>query len=228
MNPAFPERLDEKETIGGSGVNKVYIIGIGPGTEGHLLPIAKSEIERADCLIGAKRLLSLFTELDKERIHLEGHFNDVIAYIKENRCKKKIAVLVSGDPGLYSFLGQLSKILSKEEYAVIPGVSVMQIAFAKIGESWQDAEIISLHGREFNDLAKEVETYAKIFLFTDSSFPPEKIAAYLLDKGIENRRAVVLENLTYPNERIVDTDLKRLSKMKGFGLCVMILKKEIE
>ena len=206
-------------------MNKIYIIGIGPGTEDYLLPIAKREIERADCLIGAKRLLSIFRELNKEKIYLEGHFNDVIPYIKVNRDKKKIAVLVSGDPGLYSFLGQLSKVLSKEEYVVIPGISAVQIAFAKIGESWQDAEIISLHGREFGNLAKEVKNYAKIFLFTDSSFPPEKIAAYLLDKGIENRRAIVFENLTYPNERIVDTNLKNLSKMKGFGLCVMIIEK---
>lgn len=209
-------------------MNKVYIIGVGPGTEDYLLPIAKRDIERVDCLIGAKRLLSLFAELNKEKIHLEGHFNDIIPYIKENRYKKKIAVLVSGDPGLYSFLGQLSKVLSKEEYVVIPGISAVQIAFAKIGENWQDTEIISLHGREFGNLAKEVETHTKIFLFTDSSFPPEKIAAYLLNKEIENRRVIVFENLTYPNERIVDTDLKRLSKMKGFGLCVMILKKEIK
>ena len=47
-------------------MNKIYIIGIGPGTEDYLLPIAKREIERADCLIGAKRLLSLFAELNKE------------------------------------------------------------------------------------------------------------------------------------------------------------------
>ena len=206
-------------------MNKVYIIGIGPGTEDYLLPIAKREIERADCLIGAERLLSLFRELTKEKIRLEGHFDNVIPYIKENRDKKKIAVLVSGDPGLYSFLGQLSKVLSKEEYVVIPGISAVQIAFAKIGENWQDAEIISLHGREFGNLAKEIETYTKIFLFTDLSFSPEKIAAYLLNKGIENRRAIVFENLTYPNERIIDTNLKNLSKMKGFGLCVMIIRK---
>ena len=206
-------------------MNKIYIIGVGPGTRDYLLPIAKREIERADCLIGAERLLSLFAELTKEKIRLEGHFDNVIPYIKENRDKKKIAVLVSGDPGLYSFLGQLSKVLSKEEYVVIPGISAVQIAFAKIGENWQDAEIISLHGREFGNLAKEVKNYAKIFLFTDLSFPPEKIAAYLLDNGIKNRRAIVFESLTYPNERIIDTNLKNLSKMKGFGLCVMIIRK---
>ncbi|MCQ9207496.1 MAG: precorrin-6y C5,15-methyltransferase (decarboxylating) subunit CbiE [Omnitrophica bacterium] len=206
-------------------MNKVHIIGVGPGTMDYLLPIAKREIQNADCLIGAERLLGLFADLNKEKIRLEGHFTDVIPYIKENRDKKKIIVLVSGDPGLYSFLGQLSKVLSKEEYVVIPGISAVQMAFSRIGENWQDAEVISLHGRKFDNLAKEVKNYAKIFIFTDSKSSPEKIAANLLEEGVENRRAIVFENLAYANERIIDSDLKNLSKMKGFGLCVVIIKK---
>lgn len=204
---------------------KVHIIGIGAGTCDYLLPIAKKEIERADCLIGGRRQLSLFKRFRKEKIYLEGNFNDAILYIKENLPKKRIAVLVSGDPGLYSFLGQVTKSLKKEACAVIPGISVLQIAFARIGESWQDAKIISLHGRALNNLAKIVKSCPKVFLFIDSNFGPEKIAAYLLNKRIGNRKAVVFENLGYPEERIVDTDFKKLSLMKGFGLCAMIIKK---
>lgn len=207
-------------------MHKVHIIGIGAGTPDYLLPIAKKEIGRADCLIGGKRQLSLFKRLKKEKICLEGHFNDVILYIKENLPKKRIAVLVSGDPGLYSFLGQIEKSLKKETYAVIPGISAMQVAFARIGESWQDAKIISLHGRNINKLAREVRPASKAFLFTDSRFSPQKIAAYLLNKKIGNRRAFVFENLGYPDERIVDTGLDNLFRMEGSGLCVMIIKKE--
>lgn len=206
-------------------MHKFHVIGIGPGTEDYLLPIAKKKIENADCLIGAKRLLSLFPNLKKEKIYLEGHFNDAILYIKKNLDKKRIAVLVSGDPGLYSFLEWIKKSLKKESYEVIPGISALQVAFAKIGESWNDAKIISIHGRNSKDLAKEIKSSSTVFLFTDSHFPPDKIAAYLLSRGIENRRAVVFENLTYPKERILDTDLKKLTVIKDFGLCVMIIKK---
>ena len=99
----------------------------------------------------------------------------------------------------------------------------MQIAFARIGKSWREVKIISLHGRRLGNLAEEVKNSPQVFLFTDTRFPPEQIAAYLLDKGIENRRAIILENLSYPNERVVDTHLKSLSKAKGFGLCVMVI-----
>lgn len=209
-------------------MNKVYIIGIGSGTEDYLLPIARKEIESSDCLIGGRRALRLFQPLHKEEQLLVGDFEQVIPFLLKERENKKISILVSGDPGLYSFLGMISQVLKKEDYVIIPGVSTVQIAFAKIGERWEDATLLSIHGRKMDDLAARVESSKKTFLFTDPSFPPEKIAAFLLEKGVENRRAIVMENLTYPNERIVDTDLISLSGMEGFGLCVMIIKKEQE
>lgn len=204
---------------------KVYIIGMGPGTVEYLFPAAKREIEKADCLIGAKRVLSQFCYPHKKKIYLEGHFKEVSSYIKRNKGKERIVLLVSGDPGLYSFLRQVQLILKKKEYLVIPGISALQLAFARIGESWEDAKIISLHGRPPGNLAEEVKTSAKVFLFTDRKLPPQKVAGYLLKLGVRNRRAFVFENLAYPDERIVKTDLKNLSRMRGFGLCVMIIKK---
>ena len=202
---------------------KVYIICIGPGSEDYLIPIARDQIERADCLVGASRLVSLFHKLGKEEIFIEGNLNKIISYLKRYKDKKKIAVLVSGDPGIYSLLEKVSKVLNHDEYIVIPGISTVQLAFARIGHSWSDAKIVSLHGRKIHNLIEEISSYNKIFLYTDADFPPNKIARYLLKMGMENRRAVVLENLSYPNEKILDTDLKHLVKKKRFGLCAMII-----
>src|SRR3989338_3953981 len=204
---------------------KVYIIGVGPGAEDYVLPVARSAIEKSDCLIGAKRLVALFRNLGKEEVLIEGHFKTIAPYIKKYKDKKKIAVLVSGDPGVYSFLGQIQTAFKKEEYAVIPGISALQLAFARIGESWQDAKIISVHGRKPGNLAGEVKDSGKVFLFTDTEFSPGKIAVYLLNSGVENRRAVVFEALSYPGERIIETNLKQLSRMKISGLCAVIIEK---
>ena len=206
-------------------MNKIYIIGVGPGTEDYLLPIARKQIENSDCLISSGRILAMLKYCKKEEFVLDEHFDEVIPYIQAHKDEKKLAVLVSGDAGLYSLLEKLSKEFKKEEYEVIPGISTLQIAFSKIGESWQDAKIISLHGRPVNNLSEEIKAHPKVFLFTDAAFPPQEIAEYLLKEAVENRRAVVLENLTYPNERIIDTDLVNLSKMRGFGLCVMIIRR---
>lgn len=202
---------------------KVHIIGAGPGTIDYLIPAAIREIEKADCLIGTKRILSQFDYPDKKKMYLEGHFKKVSSYIKKNKGKVRIVVLVSGDPGLYSFLQRVQLILKKKEYAVIPGISTLQLAFSRIGENWQDAKIISVHGRLPGNLAEEVRASARVFLLTDQKFPPQKVAGYLLKLGIKNRKTVVFEDLAYPHERTVKTNLRSLSKMRGFGLCVMII-----
>lgn len=203
---------------------KVYIIGVGPGSEDYILPIARRQIEDSDCLIGARRFVSLFRDLGKEEVLIEGNINKVIQYIEKYKVQKRLAVLVSGDPGMYSLLEKVSKALKPDEYAVIPGISAVQLAFAKVGESWGDCEIISLHGRNAENLANRIKTCTKVFLFTDFNLSPNKIARQLLKEGLENRRAVVLENLSYPNERLIDTDLKALSKMSSNSyLCAMII-----
>lgn len=202
----------------------IHIIGIGPGSNDYLTPIAKKAIEGADCLIGAKRVLDEFNYPKKEKVFFDGHIDKVIPFIKKNREKNKIAVLVSGDAGLYSFLGKISRAFKRDEYTVTPGISSLQLAFARIGESWEGAKIISLHGRKPQNLIKEAKNARKLFLFLDDKFPPDKVARYLLDKGIKNRKVFVFENLSYPNERITETTVTKLAGMKDFGLCVMIIK----
>ena len=207
-------------------MNKVYIIGMGPGSGDYLLPAAKRAIEASDCLIGAKRHISIFRNLGKEEVPIEGHFDDVILYIKRYKDRKRLAILVSGDPGIYSLLEKISGALKPEEYIVIPGISAVQMAFARIGESWYGAKVISLHGRNTADLAGEIRFSPKVFIFTDPDLPPNRIAGNLLKEGADNRRAIVLENLSYPNESILDTDLRRLSRIKKrFGLCSMIIER---
>lgn len=205
-------------------MNKLYIIGVGPGAGGYLLPVALKRIREADCLIGARRALDLFPEFKKEKVCFDGRLSRVVPYLKKHREDKKIAVLVSGDPGLYSLAQTIAKQFKNNEYEVIPGISSLQLAFARIGESWQDVKIISLHGRKISsEILAEIKNSPKVFIFTDADFPPNALASFLLDKGIKNRRVVVLENLSYPEEKIMDSDLKNLSKMKGLGLCVMII-----
>lgn len=205
---------------------KLHIIGAGPGTNDYLLPIAKRKIEEADTLIGSSRLLNLFSGLKKEKITLNGNFSQAVSYIKKYKSKRKIVVLVSGDPGIHSFSEKLSRELGKNNFTVVPGISTMQIAFARIAETWQDAKIVSLHGRKTRNLAQEIKLHNKVFLFTDENFPPHKIAKCLLSAGIENRRAVVSENLSYPDEKILDTDLAHLSKERKFGLCALIIESQ--
>lgn len=174
-------------------------------------------------MVGARRLLDSFKDLGKKEYLIQGHFDKAISYIKKHKGQEKIAVLVSGDPGVHSFLDKVSAVLGKGDYAVVPGISTVQLGFARLGESWLGARILSLHGRRIKDLAERLMDCPKAFLFTDAGLPPDKIAQGLMEEGLENRDVVILENLSYPEERVIKTDLKRLCKAKGFGLCAMII-----
>ncbi len=208
-------------------MNKVMIIGTGPWNKEYLIPFAKKEIEKSDCLIGSKRLLNEFKEYKKDKIILKTNYDEIISYIKKNKNEKKIAVLVSGDPCLFSFSNMLMKALNKNEYIIISGISSLQIAFARIGETWHNVKIISLHGNDINDsILKEINQNEKIFIFTDKKHSPDKIARNMIKFGIKNRKIFVFENLTYKNEKIINTDIPKLAKMRGFDLCVMIIMKK--
>ena len=204
-------------------MGKVYIVGIGPGTEDYLLPVAKKIILSSDTLIGGQRQLLLFRGLKKKKIPLQGKFEEILCYIRENKDQEKIAILVSGDPCLYSFLGWISRRMDVQDYEVIPGISSFQVAFARIKKTWENASIISLHGRPLERLIPAMQNNKTLAIFTDYKNTPSKIASYLLEQGIKNRKVFIAENLTYPEEKILKTDLKELSMGKEFGLCVMIL-----
>lgn len=161
----------------------------------------------------------------KKIIFFDGNYLKILDYILENRGREKIAVLVSGDPGIFSFSSSITKRLKSGEYKIIPGISSVQLAFARIGESWQDVFVFSLHGRSKRGLAEAVLKHKKVFLFTDEKNNPANIALFLFRKGIRERKIFVFKNLSFPDEKIVRTDMKDLRRKEEEwgGLCVMII-----
>lgn len=208
-------------------MNKVYILGVGPGHRDYLLKITEDTIARSDVLIGGKRALKMFTDLDKKKIRITADLKRVKDYILENYQKKQISVIVSGDPGLYSLMNYLKRELGKELLEVIPGISSLQLASARIQLKWDDMEISSLHGKNHRDkVLKIIKEHEKVGIFTDNVFPPDQIAAFLLEQGVNNKRVVVFENLSYPDERIISGNISEIQEYNFSSLTVMVIYNE--
>jgi len=208
-------------------MNKINILGIGPGSRDYILNITEKKIKEADVLIGGQRALDLFADFNKKTLKITANLSKIRDYIKDNCRKEKIAVLVSGDPGLYSFLAYLKKYFPREDLEVIPGISAMQLAFARATMVWQDAKILSLHGKDNTEyLLKMLKKYEKVGFFTDYKFPPVEIAQYLLKNNIKGRRAIIFEDLSYPEEKIIDKSLEELSEVETGNLTVMVIYNE--
>ena len=201
----------------------VFIIGMGPGSADYIVPAATQAIYKCDILFGADRFLRLFEDFSGEKKNFANILEQIAEYAAAESRRKNIGILVSGDPGFYSLLERLRKVLPKNQYRVIPGISSSQFAFARLGISWQESSLVSVHGKPLQSILAPVQSGKLVFVLTDSNNSPERIAEYLLAHGVSNRPACVCQNLSYADERVDITDLATLSKGVQVGLCAVII-----
>ncbi|MBF8436179.1 precorrin-6y C5,15-methyltransferase (decarboxylating) subunit CbiE [Halanaerobiaceae bacterium Z-7014] len=203
---------------------KVNILGIGPGSKDYLLKITEEKIKEADVLIGSKRALSLFSDLNKETMEITAQLQKIKEFIARNYQSKKIAVLVSGDPGLFSLMNYLKREFNKDIFEVIPGISSLQLAAARLQMRWDDLEIVSLHGHPISDdFINLVKDEPKIVFLTDQNSSPDQIARILIENQIKNKKAAVCEDLSYSSENITKGSLKEIAAQNYSDLNVMVI-----
>ena len=206
-------------------VNKVIIVGCGPGSKKYLTGYAMQHIIHAEVLIGSRRLLSLFPDTDADTYVLSNNYKLLITRIVSlSKKKKKVVVLVSGDPGFFSYSKLIVDKIGNEKCEVIPGVSSVQLAFAKIGRTWNDACFMSLHGRsgKLASVVKKITDNDKVAVLTDNSNNVKLIAKKLIETGIKERKIFVCENLSLEKERIREFDVSSILKIRVSDLNVVI------
>ena len=126
---------------------KAIVVGMGEDGLAGLAPAAKKAIEEADLLIGAERLLALVPAGRGERRAMNPGAGEALDLIEANLGQRRVVVLASGDPSFFGVGKLLVRRLGKERVEILPQVSSVQLAFARIKESWEDATFLSLHGR---------------------------------------------------------------------------------
>ena len=127
-------------------MNKIWVIGLGPGHPDYMLPIAKNKLLLADRIYGGKRHLETY-EMKGCKVLLKMPLIDTINDMKEHFKDKQVAVLVSGDTGFYSFLEMIRSDFSDDQIETYPGISSLQYMFSRLNKSYHDAYIGSVHGR---------------------------------------------------------------------------------
>ena len=201
---------------------KVHIVGIADdGLEG-LTQRARNILRQADVLIGEPHCLALVGDGGKERIALGTDLDETVRQI-EALPKKKIVVLAGGDPLFYGFARYLCDKLGKDRFEVVPHVSTMQIAFARVKESWEEAFLTNLATHDVESVLEQIRSAEKVGLFTTEAIPPKAVAQTLLDHQIDYFGAYVCENLGSPDERVTRAELAEIAAHDFGPLNVMIL-----
>lgn len=202
----------------------IIIAGCGPGSPDYLTPAARKAVEQADVLIGAGRLLELFPGHGAEKIVVGPDVEKILGEIVTRR-RKRIVVLVTGDPGLCSLSRPVLKRFGRHACEVIPGVSSVQVAFARIGLDWLDARIIDAHGDDPDFNPATLMREGKIAIFAGRTEAIKWIAG--LAKAIGNGRRIYLcENLTMEDEKIREVQPDELDKVEASSLTIVLIIKE--
>lgn len=196
----------------------VYIVGIGPGARNYILPEAEKVIESVNCVIGFDRALRSLDYIKNRKTKVKSLF-EIIEFINMHK-DKNICVVASGDPCFYGITDYINRNFTGD-IRVIPGISSFQYMVSKLGKSWQNAGLYSIHGREEQLIEKVRENKVSIWL-TDRRNSPEFISKKLLKENIR-AKVYVGENLSYPNEKISSGTVEEMSRRSYADLCVVII-----
>jgi precorrin-6Y C5,15-methyltransferase (decarboxylating) len=204
----------------------ISVIGIGDDGCASLTSRAAGAISRAQVLVGGERHLEFFPQFHGERLVLRTGISAVIERAVRLAEDRNVCILASGDP-LFHGIGKLViERAGAEHVDVIPQPSSMQLAFARAGLSWQDATILSLHGRPGESFVGKLKRASKVGILTDAESSPRRIAAHLLEYGETEWNAWVCENLGGPDERVRAYGLRELARAEDIGpLNVLILQR---
>lgn len=200
------------------------IIGLGPGHPDYILPMAKKEIDAAEVILCGVRHAESFDSSGKKMLYIgKGTpLSELMKQVAQVYQTQKTALVVSGDCGFYSLLTYAKKVVPEKDIVCIPGISSLQYFFAKLGITWEDAKLMSLHGRD-QDLLSALTENKKLGILTDKNNNTAFIAKTLASDGCENSMIYVGEELSYPNEKITRLTVAEALTYQEEGLAVVVV-----
>ena len=209
---SFNEVLKLIENVTGKEIRNVLditIAGIGMGDESVMTKETFMAISDADVVMGAKRVIdSVDRDVKKFPYYLA---KDIIPLLDEMG-SGKVAILYSGDSGFYSGSAKLyEKLLEykdshKERQVVIrilPGISSISYLASKLGKTYENANILSIHGRQINNIVRRISCHKDNFILVSGKEDITDICEKLVNKGMGDLIITAGMNLSYPDETIV-------------------------
>lgn len=224
----------------------IFLIGIGPGNRDYLTGEAKKTLEKVDIIIGYKLYIELIEEFIQDTRLVKGQMtkelervNLAIDHALEG---KDVALISSGDTGVYGMAGPLLAELDKRELKtekkpavrVIPGVTALLAAAAKLGAPlMNDFAVISLSDLlvPWEEIEKRIKSIAKtdfvIGVYNPSSKRRKENFARFREILLKERDGITPVGLVWnagrEKERVLKTTLEDLPEEKVDMLTTVIV-----
>lgn len=214
----------------------ITMAGVGMGSRASLTKEVEQAIKEADIILGAKRMIDTYEpRLEKKPYYMAG---DIIPYLKKLQGNdtfyedKNVVILFSGDSGFYSGCQSLYRSLRAEtesgaldaDISIMPGISSIAYLAACTGESYQDAEICSIHGRKQANLADIIRHNSKTFMLMSGVNDVNSLGQLLLDAGLNQCIVIAGYELSYETQEIMALTPIECVKLKKEGLYTCFIK----
>nr|WP_299317826.1 precorrin-6A reductase [uncultured Blautia sp.] len=206
------------ERYGLTRKQKVTLLGIGMGSPKTLTQEGQEAVRNADLIVGAKRMVDA-VRLSGQDVFYEYRSKEIAEYLIAHPEYTKVVVALSGDVGFYSGAKKLAELLGPDT-EMICGISSVVYFMSKISLSWDDAKIVSAHGKTCN-LISLIRTNRKVFAILGTGDGVRKLAEKLTFYGMGDVILHVGENLSYDNEKILAKPARELVSYEGDPLSVV-------
>ncbi|WP_029231679.1 bifunctional cobalt-precorrin-7 (C(5))-methyltransferase/cobalt-precorrin-6B (C(15))-methyltransferase [Butyrivibrio sp. VCB2006] len=224
-NAEYDKKIEASEVSGNS--LKIYLVGIGMGAATSMTVDAETAIEDSDVVFGAERLIRDITCHNKFSMYRAADIIPVLE--KENY--KKVTILFSGDTGFYSgarkMLDSLKEWRKDIDVQVIPGISSYSYLAARLGESYDDAVLFSIHGKntekDIATLVDKIRYNSKVFTLLSGAKDVREIGNRLKADGI-TCRIYAGSNLSYDNETVRELSVEEALSFDDEGVVTALVK----
>lgn len=230
-----PEKISIKKPQKKSRL-KIILAGIGMGHENCLTKEVLEAIDKADILLGSDRVL-VHSRPGQETYpyYQAAQILPFLKKIQEDALfmeQKKVVVLFSGDTGFYSGCRSLYAALEQQirtgelraSVCILPGISSVAYLAACIGESYQDAAVYSLHGKELHSLPYRIKHSRKTFFLTSGVQDVNRLGRCLLETGLGECEITAGFQLSYEEQKISKYTPKECCELKTKGLYTCFVK----
>ncbi|MCH5277933.1 MAG: precorrin-6y C5,15-methyltransferase (decarboxylating) subunit CbiE [Desulfovibrionaceae bacterium] len=198
---------------------------IGLGLDDALRPEALRILRQAETLALPRRLLKRFQRSKARLIPLSPPLEPALQALEEHRRQgRRCVVLADGDPLLYGIGASLARRLGTagetpdKALRILPGLSALQTACARLALPWHDLRAVSLHGRtDWIPLAHAVLGGHPVGVYTDEARTPAHIARFLLERGVDWYRMAVAADLETPRECLRQVELHEAAGLTWAG-----------
>lgn len=172
----------------------------------------------ADLVVGGRRHLD---GAGGRQVAVEGDLGPALDAIAAE--PGSVCVLASGDPGFFGIVRALAERFGPDRLDVRPAPSSVSLAFARLGLPWDDAVVVSAHGRPLEQAARQAAAAPKAAVLTSPASPPEALGAALLAAGARHTRAAVCTRLGSADEQVTAVDLPALAAGRWDPVSVVVL-----